>query len=143
MADVDRLAYVAKQRVATAEAEAASLRAQDAAGIGTAARPCRVGVTSGVHAQVLEQVRRAEAIVTDFRTSVRTDLRTHLARGGSRIAGQTLRTEQELHPQAVAHQQQVAAAVLPPRHLQQVDQRAVDAARRLRRPDRPWAGGSA
>ena len=33
------------------------LRAQDAAGIGTAARPCRVGVTSGVHAQVLEQVR--------------------------------------------------------------------------------------
>jgi D-methionine transport system substrate-binding protein len=33
------------------------LRAQGAAQIGTAERPCRVGVTSGVHAQVLEQVR--------------------------------------------------------------------------------------
>ncbi|RKK05354.1 MetQ/NlpA family ABC transporter substrate-binding protein [Pseudoroseomonas wenyumeiae] len=35
----------------------AALRAQGAAEIGTAARPLRVGVTSGVHAQVLEQVR--------------------------------------------------------------------------------------
>jgi D-methionine transport system substrate-binding protein len=35
----------------------ASPRAQTATQIGTAARPCRVGVTSGVHAQVLEQVR--------------------------------------------------------------------------------------
>jgi D-methionine transport system substrate-binding protein len=34
-----------------------ALRAQTAAQIGTAARPLRVGVTSGVHAQVLEQVR--------------------------------------------------------------------------------------
>ncbi|MFC0409927.1 MetQ/NlpA family ABC transporter substrate-binding protein [Roseomonas elaeocarpi] len=33
------------------------LRAQNSAAIGTTARPCRVGVTSGVHAQVLEQVR--------------------------------------------------------------------------------------
>ena len=37
------------------------LRAQNAAEIGTAARPLRAGVTSGVHAQVLERVRDAAA----------------------------------------------------------------------------------
>ena len=46
----------------------------------------RADARSASRADAREQVRRAEAIVTDFRTSVRTDLRTHLARGGSLAA---------------------------------------------------------
>ena len=46
----------------------------------------RANARSASRADAREQVRRAEAIVTDFRTSVRTDLRTHLARGGSLAA---------------------------------------------------------
>ena len=46
----------------------------------------RADARSAARADSREQVRRAEATVADFRTTVRTDLRTHLAHGGSLAA---------------------------------------------------------
>ncbi|WP_242087220.1 PadR family transcriptional regulator [Microbacterium lacticum] len=51
-----------------------------------AMKSLRADARSAARADSREQVRRAEAIVADFRTTVRTDLRTHLAHGGSLAA---------------------------------------------------------
>jgi DNA-binding PadR family transcriptional regulator len=42
--------------------------------------------TPDARADAREQVRRAEALLSDFRTEVRTDIRTHVARGGELAA---------------------------------------------------------